>query len=93
MEETKAVSLAEALLNPRLSRDTTDCKLTRIRTKLESPEQDALDKAIELIRTDDGVGKSKTYSASWLCSVLRQFGHSISASSVQRHLNGSCGCE
>lgn len=93
MAEEQPVSLIEALTNPRLNRDTTDCKLTRIRAKLTESEQDALTKAIELIRQDDGLGKSKTYSASWLCSVLKQFGHSISASSVQRHLNGSCGCE
>jgi hypothetical protein len=93
MAEETPLNLIEALTNPRIGRDTVDCKLTRIRAKLAENEQDALDKAVELIKVDDGLGRSKVYSASWLCSVLKQFGHSISASSVQRHLNGSCGCE
>lgn len=93
MEQDKPLTLAEALANPRAGRETSDCKLMKIRVRLDDDDRKSLDQALTLIKADDGNGRSKTYSTSWLCKVLKQFGHTISTSSVQRHINGSCGCE
>lgn len=93
MEQDKPLTLAEALANPRAGKESSDCKLMKIRVRLDEDDRKSLDQALTLIKADDGNGRSKTYSTSWLCKVLKQFGYTISTSSVQRHINGSCGCE
>lgn len=90
--DNKPLSLSEAFANPRAGRDSTSCKLMRIKPLLDDSDQEALDKAVEAIRADNGNGKSKSYSVSWLHRVLKGLGHSISTSSIQRHINGDCGC-
>ena len=86
------MSLTEAFANPKAGRDSSDCKLMRVRPELDEDDQRTLDKAVDAIRADLGNGKSKTYSVAWLHRVLKNLGHSISTSSIQRHINGSCGC-
>lgn len=92
MDDKKPMSLTEAFANPKAGRDNSDCKLMRIRPQLDEQDQETLDKVVDAIRTDNGNGKSKTYSVSWLHRVLKNLGHTISTSSIQRHINGSCGC-
>lgn len=92
MDNNKPMSLTEAFANPRAGRDNSDCKLMRIRPQLDEQDQETLDRVLEAIRSDLGNGKSKTYSVSWLHRVLKNLGFSISTSSIQRHINGSCGC-
>lgn len=86
-------SLREALESPKNGNTSAVCKFTQIRAKLEPEEQEALDKAVNGIREDAGLGKAKTYSTTWLTRVLRNFGHTISVSTVQRHVNKECSCE
>ena len=86
-------SLVEALQTRSEPQQNSTCKFTQVRGKLTEEEQTALDKAVDNIRTDAGVGKAKTFSASWLTKVLRSFGHPISLSTVQRHVNKECSCE
>jgi hypothetical protein len=93
MEQEKPLTLAEALANPKAGKDSSECKLMKVRLRLDDDDRKSLDQALILIKADDGNGRSKTYSTSWLCKVLKDFGHAISTSSVQRHLNGACGCE
>ena len=92
MDNKKPMSLTEAFANPKAGRENTDCKLMRIRPNLDVQDQETLDRVIDAIRCDIGNGKSKTYSVSWLHRVLKNLGQSISTSSIQRHINGSCGC-
>lgn len=92
MPESKPMSLTEAFANPRAGRESNECKLMKLRPLLDEEDQKTLDKAIGAIREDSGNGKSKTYSVSWLHRVLKNLGHSISSSSIQRHINGECGC-
>jgi len=86
-------SLREALESPKSGGGSAVCKFTQIREKLDEDEQQALDKAVSGIREDAGLGKAKTYSTTWLTRVLRNFGYTISVSTVQRHVNKECSCE
>lgn len=86
-------SLTEALASPKAGGSCTVCKFSQIRDLLNEEEQQALDKAIDGIRQDAGMGKSKRFSTTWLVKVLSSFGHYISTSTVQRHINRECSCE
>ena len=65
----------------------------RLISTQSASSEEAIDRAIELIREDDGQGRSKAYSVSWLTGALRKNGYSISMSTIQRHINGDCPCE
>lgn len=91
-QEDHKSSLLDALLNPKDDATSDTCKFTRTKMKMSSDEQEAIDRAIELIREDNGLGKSKTYSASWLTKVMRQHGYNVSISTIQRHVNKDCCC-
>lgn len=89
----KADPLLEALTTPRSEQHASKCKLHIAKNKMNPEQQEALDRAIELVRADDGQGRSKAYSSSWLTGILRNNGYSISTSTIQRHVNGECPCE
>ena len=91
-QEDQKSSLLADLLSPRDNTSSDTCKFTRTKMKMTPEEQDAIDQAIELIREDNGLGKSKTYSASWLTKVMRQHGYNVSISTIQRHVNKECCC-
>ena len=91
-QEDQKSSLLADLLSPRDTTSSDTCKFTRTKMKMTPEEQDAIDQAIELIREDNGLGKSKTYSASWLTKVMRQHGYNVSISTIQRHVNKECCC-
>lgn len=86
-------SLVDALSNPVDRAADTVCKFSRVRAQLTPEEQDALDRAVLGIREDANLGKAKMYSTTWLAKVLRNYGHNISPSTVQRHVNKECSCE
>lgn len=91
-QEDQKSSLLADLLSPRDNTSSDTCKFTRTKMKMTPEEQDAIDQAIGLIREDNGLGKSKTYSASWLTKVMRQHGYNVSISTIQRHVNKECCC-
>lgn len=86
-------SLIAALNTPKEHGLSRNCKFSQIRDVLSDEEKEALDKAVDGIRQDAGMGKSKKFSASWLSKVLYDFGHYVSVSTVQRHVNKECSCE
>lgn len=86
-------ALSEALKNPRASAGALSCKFIQVLNQLDEEDQSNVASAIDLIRNDTGMGKSKQYSTSWLTKILRSFGHDISMSSIQRHVNKECSCE
>lgn len=92
-DQEQASSLAQALLLPREQNTSLVCKFTRVKDGMSEEEQKALDRAVEMVRKDNGMGKGKVYSASWLTKVLKQHGYSVSISTIQRHVNGECCCE
>jgi hypothetical protein len=71
----------------------TKCGLTRLREKMDEEETEALDRAVELIKNDNKLGRAKVYSSQWLTAVLNKHGHSISSSTITRHITGRCNCE
>lgn len=71
----------------------TKCGLTRLREKMSPDEADALDRAVDLIKNDNKLGRAKVYSSQWLTAVLNKHGHSISSSTITRHITGRCNCE
>lgn len=71
----------------------TACAVTRLLQSLEGDDKEALESAIKKIREDTASGRAKVYSSSWLSGVLRKNGYSISASTINRHMKGGCGCE
>lgn len=86
-------SLIDALQSPNDPASSYSCKFTQVRNTLTDEEREALDKAVSGIRQDAGLGKAKKYSTSWLTKVLRSFGHDVSVSTIQRHVNKECSCE
>jgi hypothetical protein len=92
-DQEQASSLAQALLLPREQNTSLVCKFTRVKDAMSDEEKKALDRAVEMVRKDNGMGKGKVYSASWLTKVLKQHGYSVSISTIQRHVNGECCCE
>ena len=86
-------SLVEALATPQPQGLQMSCKVSQIRELLNDDEKQALDRAVDGIRQDAGMGKSKRYSTVWLSKVLDSFGHYISVSTLQRHVNKECACE
>ena len=86
-------SLIDALQSPQDNANNYTCKFMQVRNTLTDEEREALDKAVSGIRQDAGLGKAKKYSTSWLTKVLRSFGHDVSVSTIQRHVNKECACE
>jgi hypothetical protein len=69
------------------------CSFTRILQSLDDKQKDAVNGALEKIKADNGVGRAKVYSYSWLAEVLKKNGYPISSSTIARHMTGKCGCE
>lgn len=90
--EAQESNLLRDLLSPKDGVTSDTCKFTRAKEKTTAEEQEALDRAVDLIRGDNGLGKSKTYSASWLTKVMKQNGYNVSISTIQRHINKECCC-
>lgn len=86
-------ALSDALKAPRTSANNMSCRFTKVVETLDDDDKTTITEAVELIRNDSGMGKSKQYSTSWLTKILRSFGFDISMSSVQRHVNKECSCE
>lgn len=86
-------SLVDDLLSRTVEEIKTKCGLTKLREAMSTEEVDALDKALELIKTDHNSGRAKVYSAEWLTSVLNKHGHPISSSTISRHISKRCSCE
>lgn len=86
-------SLFLDLVSPVSRFEKGDCGLTKIRKQMSQEESQALDRAVELIRTETGSGRSKVYSSQWLAGVLRKHGYDLSSSTVARHVAKRCRCE
>lgn len=71
----------------------TSCLLRNIFDTLSDEEKNALRAAVDKIKSDERLGKSKQYSATWLASILSSNGYPISRSTITRHLTGACSCE
>jgi thioesterase domain-containing protein len=86
-----------SLVTDLLSRDSrelkTKCGLTRLKESMNDEEAEALGRAIELVKSDNSIGKAKVYSSQWLTEVLNKHGHFISSSTIARHISGRCNCE
>lgn len=91
-QQEQKTSLLDALLSPRTNLSADACKFSRTVARMSTEEQEAINRAIDLIREDNGLGKSKSYSASWLTKVMRQHGYNVSISTIQRHVNKECCC-
>ena len=86
-------SLVADLLSRKSDVVKTKCGLTRLREKMSPEEADALDRAIDLIKNDNKIGRAKVYSSQWLTTVLIKHGYQISSSTIARHITGRCNCE
>jgi hypothetical protein len=86
-------ALINDLIQPQKENKQASCKLGRMLVVLPSDTSEAMQKAIELIRSTDYQGKNKAYSCVWLSKVLKKNGYPISTSTVQRHVNKECSCE
>lgn len=72
-----------------------NCRFGEIREALasSSPEElEALDAAVEKIRSDERMSRSKVYSNQWLSDILTKNGYPISRATVSRHVNKGCSC-
>jgi hypothetical protein len=90
---TQESNLVDDLLSRSIEEIKTKCGLTKLRESMSTEEVEALDKALELIKTDHNSGRAKVYSAEWLTAVLNKHGHPISSSTISRHLSKRCSCE
>jgi len=87
-----APTLVEALSKGVQNKSGRSCLLSNIQDQLSDEEREALDKAIELVLADKNTGQRKAYSTAWLVRVLNSQGHSISPSTLQRHMKKLCSC-
>lgn len=71
----------------------TVCRMKTIFDSVSEDEKSALKLAIQRVKDDERLGKSKEYSATWLSDVLTGNGYPVSRSSVTRHITGVCSCE
>lgn len=88
-----APSLVHDLTTRTQSDTRTPCVVGAIKKGMTQEEVDALNKALSLIQSDNGVGRAKVYSYEWLADVLAKHGHSVSTSTLGRHARGKCGCQ
>jgi hypothetical protein len=86
------VTLVEALETPLRDPSPRQCLYERLRVSLREEEMEALDRALEKVRTDPNNGQRKVYSTAWLASVLTSQGHPLSSATIQRHLRHACSC-
>ncbi len=86
------VTLVDALEKPLRNPQPKQCLFSRVRESLSPEEIDALDRALDKVRTDKNNGHRKVYSSAWLSSVLTSQGYAISSATIQRHLRNICGC-
>lgn len=84
--------LAEALAVRDVADVKTPCSFTRIMSKMNAEEMEALDTALARVISDTRSGRAKVYSYEWLASVLKDHGYSISPSTIARHATRRCGC-
>jgi hypothetical protein len=89
----QGTSLVTDLMSRRSEELKTKCGLTRLRESMNDEEAEALGRAIELVKTDNNIGRAKVYSSQWLTEVLNKHGHLISSSTIARHISGRCNCE
>jgi hypothetical protein len=68
------------------------CKLQKIIDQMTPDEQEAMNRAVELIREDHGNGHGRVYTTTWLSKILRKNNINVSLSVIQRHVNKECGC-
>ena len=68
------------------------CGIATLRETLNDEDRNTLDLSLDRIKADTGQGRSKGYSSSWLEKVLKNHGHSISRSTIERHIRGKCSC-
>jgi len=79
-------------LQTEVKKETT-CLLKTIFDSLSDEEKGALRTAIDNVKADERLGKSKQYSTTWLANVLNDNGYAISRSTITRHMTGECSCE
>lgn len=84
------MGLREDLLEDR--QNITSCTIRDILDVLSPEDREALLEAIEKVRTDERPSRAKVYSNQWLADVLTNNGHTISRSTVARHISGECSC-
>ena len=92
MSEAKSLTLVETLsagVNTTVGRS---CLFSTIQETLTEEERSALDTAIDNIVADKNTGQRKAFSVAWLVGVLSSQGHSISASTLRRHVMRGCVC-
>jgi hypothetical protein len=69
------------------------CAIATLRGSLSDEDRVTLDASLDRIAADTGRGRSKVYSSAWLEKVLNNHGHSISRSTIERHIKGKCSCD
>ena len=68
------------------------CAIATLQDTLDKEDSATLVASLERIAADTGKGRSKVYSSAWLEKVLNNHGHSISRSTIERHIRGKCSC-
>lgn len=71
------------------------CAIATLREKLAQQDKEdlhSLDTSLARIVADTGRGRARVYSTAWLSNVLESHGHSISRSTIERHIKGRCSC-
>ena len=90
--DAQPVTLVEALETPLRSPRPRNCLFARVSEGLKDEEQEALNRALDKVRSDPNNGQRKVYSTARLATVLTSQGYSMSSATIQRHLRQVCGC-
>lgn len=80
-------------LNQADTKKASRCGVAMLKAGLDSAEWDQVALVIEEMRNDRLRASSKGHTAVWLSHVLTEHGHSVSYTTIQRHIRKACACE
>lgn len=80
-------SLVEALSERQNNTSKTPSMFQKLLDSLSEEERKAVERSLDLIRSDTRKGRAKVYSCAWLADVLTSHGYPVSRTTIRRYLN------
>jgi hypothetical protein len=79
--------LINALNTRELCKQRTPSMFQKLLESLPEEERKAVERSLDLIRSDTRKGRAKVYSCAWLADVLTSHGYPVSRTTIRRYLN------
>jgi hypothetical protein len=79
--------LIQALEERKSNNSKTPSMFQKLLESLPEEERKAVERSLDLIRSDNRKGRAKVYSCAWLADVLTSHGYPVSRTTIRRYLN------